>query len=107
MEARKPPYFAVIFTSTLKPGQAGYQAMAKKMESMVSLQKGFLDFDSARGEDGPGITVSYWESREAIRSWREVAEHRRAQEQGRSTWYSLYNIKIAEVLEDRGLGSDS
>ncbi len=100
MEERKPPYFAVIFTSMLKPGQAGYGAMAEKMASIVSQQKGFLGFDSARGGDGLGITVSYWESRDSIRAWKEVLEHREAQARGRD-WYGHYNIRVAQVEEDR------
>jgi heme-degrading monooxygenase HmoA len=91
----------VIFTSTLKPAQQGYGAMADKMIAMVSQQKGFLGFDSARGEGGLGITVSYWESRESIAAWKAVVEHREAQARGRKDWYSHFSVRIAEVLEDK------
>lgn len=49
---------------------------------------------SVRGEDDLGITVSYWESLDAIRSWGEHAEHRLAQELGRSRWYEAFSLRI-------------
>lgn len=96
-----PARFAVIFTSQLRPGQEGYQAMADKMARMVKEQPGFLGFDSARGGDGLGITVSYWSSLEAIRRWKAVGDHREAQELGRSNWYSGYRLQVAQVIEER------
>ena len=100
----KTPYFAAIFTSLLRPGQEGYAEMSDKMLRMVSEQPGFLGFDSARGDDGLGITISYWKDRAAISAWKAVAEHREAQAIGRERWYSAYSVRIAEVLEDRGVG---
>lgn len=102
----KPPYYAVIFTSIMRPGEAGYQEMSDRMVKLVSAQPGFLGFDSARAaETGLGITVSYWRDRESIRRWREAAEHREAQSAGRERWYSQYSVRVAEVLEDRGFGA--
>ena len=63
------PYYAVIFTSILSDQQQGYAEMAKKMEELAQNQAGFLGMDSAR--DQLGITVSYWESLEAIDAWRK------------------------------------
>lgn len=97
---RKPPYYAAIFTSLLAPEAPGYEAMSQKMVEMVSRQKGFLGFESARGPEGLGITVSYWDSLESIRAWKEVTEHREAQAKGRE-WYSWYRIRLAIVQEDR------
>jgi heme-degrading monooxygenase HmoA len=100
MATTKPPYFAVVFTSRLKPGEQGYEAMAERMLELVSRQPGFLGFDSARSPEGAGITVSYWDSLESIHAWKAVPEHESAQKKGRSHWYSNYRIRIASVLED-------
>jgi len=54
----KPPYFAVIFTSTRTQGDHGYDAMANTMVELAAKQPGFLGIESARDE--VGITVSYW-----------------------------------------------
>jgi heme-degrading monooxygenase HmoA len=34
-----------------------------------------------------GITVSYWKSLEAIKSWKENSAHKIAQEKGKQEWY--------------------
>lgn len=90
-----PPYYAVIFTNTRTTAEEGYSAMAEAMEALAREQPGYLGFESAR--DGLGIAVSYWESLEAIASWKAVAEHQLAQKYGREKWYSWYKVRICRV----------
>jgi heme-degrading monooxygenase HmoA len=93
----EPPYFAVVFSSLRTPGDQGYEAMAARMVELAAQQPGFLGVESARGEDGFGITVSYWASRAAIDAWRDQLEHRRAQRLGIEKWYEHFQIRIAQV----------
>jgi heme-degrading monooxygenase HmoA len=94
----QPPYFAVVFTSVrTATDDAGYERMAERMVELARQQPGFLGIDSVRGADGVGITVSYWTSEEAIRQWRENAEHRIAQQQGRSQWYARFSLRVCRV----------
>lgn len=72
-----------------------------RMEELARQQPGFLGIIGARGEDGVGITVSYWESLEAIRCWREHPEHREAQRLGRDVWYESFDLQICEVKSQR------
>ncbi len=74
--------------------------MADEMERLAQQQPGFLGIESCRGADGFGVTVSYWESLEAIDAWRENARHTVAQRMGRSAWYASYRIRIARVERD-------
>lgn len=96
----QPQYYAVIFTSRLSDDAEGYDDMSAKMEALAAAQPGFLGIESARGADGLGITVSYWDSLENIKRWRENAEHRAARAQGNERWYTHYNIRIALVERD-------
>jgi heme-degrading monooxygenase HmoA len=66
-------------------------------------QPGFLGIESARGANGLGITVSYWASEEAIRAWKSNAEHQIAQETGKRTWYTDYEVRIAKVERAYGM----
>lgn len=93
-----PPYYAVIFTNTRTSGDDGYQSMAQEMVELASKQKGFLGHESAREEIG--ITVSYWDSLEAIKNWKMQSEHLLAQKFGREKWYSAYKTRIALVERD-------
>ncbi|MEO2051782.1 MAG: antibiotic biosynthesis monooxygenase [Allomuricauda sp.] len=94
MELQKP-YYAVIFTSLRTEGDQGYAQMAQEMEDLARQQPGFIDVESAR--DGLGITVSYWESLEAIALWKAHMDHRQAQKKGVQKWYSWYKVRICQV----------
>jgi heme-degrading monooxygenase HmoA len=64
----EPPYYAVIFSSR-----------------------------RTRGEDGFGITVSYWSTAESIARWKQDAEHLVAQQLGKAAWYEHYELRVARV----------
>ncbi|HEY8708169.1 MAG TPA: antibiotic biosynthesis monooxygenase [Burkholderiaceae bacterium] len=92
-----PPYYAVIFSSTRTAGENGYDTMADRMVALAAGQPGFLGVESTRGADGFGITVSYWASLDAIATWKAHAEHRVAQETGKTRWYLNYELRVARV----------
>ena len=94
-----PPYYAVIFTSVRQPGDHGYGETAARMLELARAQPGFLGFESARQEIG--ISVSYWSSLEAIRAWKENAEHRLAQGRARE-WYAAFRVRICKVEREYG-----
>lgn len=96
----EPPYYAVIFTNLRTEGDHGYAEMAVRMEELAMQQPGYLGHESAR--DGLGITVSYWESLEAIQQWKQNAEHQLAQQYGREIWYSAYRTRICRVEREYG-----
>lgn len=104
-ETPQPPYTAVVFTSTRTPGDDGYVAMSAAMERLASEQPGFLGIESARGDDGLGITVSYWVDSSAARAWKHVAAHQVAQRRGRDAWYSDYRVRVATVERDYSLAT--
>jgi len=95
-----PPYYAVIFTSVRTEDNNGYAEMADRMAELAAQQPGYLGIESARNE--VGITVSYWESLDAIRHWKANIEHLVAQRLGREKWYSAYKTRVCLVERDYG-----
>ena len=96
-------YYAVIFSSTRTVcDDEAYAAMAERMMALAASQPGYLGVESARGADGLGITVSYWESEQAIARWKQNAEHLVAQQTGKSTWYEHYQLRVAKVERSYG-----
>jgi heme-degrading monooxygenase HmoA len=93
----QPPYYAVIFTSRRTGGDDGYAEAADAMLALAARQPGFLGVESARASDGLGITVSYWDSEEAIARWRDHAEHTATRAHGRQRWYAHYEVRVARV----------
>ena len=92
------PYYAVIFTSIRTAADDGYGNMSEAMAASAANQPGFLGVESAREEIG--ITVSYWESLEAIAAWKQDAAHLIAQQLGRDNWYASYKTRICRVERD-------
>ncbi len=96
------PYYAVIFTSVrTTDDDDGYGVTAERMAELAAQMPGYLGIESARGADGLGITVSYWESLAAIKAWREQAEHRLAQTMGKKLWYQRFTLRICLVEAER------
>lgn len=89
------PYYAVIFTSIQNENIKGYEETAEKMETLARQQNGFLGMESAKNEIG--ITISYWESLDAIKAWKQHSEHLLAQQKGRNHWYNWYHVRICKV----------
>lgn len=89
------PYYAVIFTNQRTHGDFGYNQMASEMERLAKEQPGYLGFESARS--GLGIAISYWESLEAISTWKTNLDHLKAQDKGKKQWYSWYKVRICLV----------
>lgn len=92
----QPPYYAVVFTSQRTDGDRGYGKVAEQMEELASQQQGFLEVESARDCE-LGITVSYWESLEAIKNWKENLTHKLAQDKGKEEWYKNYTVRVCKV----------
>ncbi len=94
-------YIAVIFTSRRSGvDDAGYAAMAERMDALASEQPGYLGIDSARTPHGTGITVSYWATEADARAWKQVSEHLAAQNAGRDRWYDAYQLRVATVTRE-------
>ena len=94
----QPPYYCVIFTNLRKPDSvADYGEAADRMGELAKTMPGYLGIESVRDADGYGITVSYWESEEAIRNWRQHAEHTVIQKMGRDRFYQWYESRVGRV----------
>lgn len=93
-----PPYYAVIFTSIRTGEETGYADAAQRMFELALIQPGFLGFESARNDIG--ITVSYWESPEAIKNWKNHSEHLIVQQAGKDFFYAAYKTRICKVERD-------
>jgi len=74
--------------------------MSEKMVELAKQQPGYLGYESGRSETG--ITVSYWQSLEAIKNWKLNLDHLQAQKNGCEQWYSHYKVRVCRVERDYG-----
>lgn len=100
----KPPYYAVIFTSVLRPGnQQEYALLAAELLELAQGYDGFLGREtSPRDEAGMGLGLSYWRELASIQAWKEDLKHLAAQRKGQGEWFAAYKVRVALVERDYG-----
>jgi len=89
--------YAVIFKASTHNLDKEYFNMAKKMRDLAISEYGCKAF-TAVTEGSEEIAISYWDSLEDIKKWKQNSEHLVAQELGKSKWYSEYSVEIVEVI---------
>ncbi|NNE36980.1 MAG: antibiotic biosynthesis monooxygenase [Gammaproteobacteria bacterium] len=73
--------------------------MLAELRELAVSQYGCVDIQSVtEGENE--ITISYWNSLDEIKIWKQDERHLRAQSMGREKWYKSYQVQVVEVLKD-------
>ena len=79
-------------------GAEAYGPRADEIEALARSMPGFVDAKTFVAEDGERVTISTFADADAVRAWRDHAEHRVAQGEGRSTFYAAYTIQVCETV---------
>ncbi len=66
---------------------------------------GFISVERFQSLSNPGklLSLSFWRDEDAVRRWRSLEAHRRAQEAGRGGVFAGYRLRVAQVLRDYGM----
>jgi len=83
---RDQDYFAIA--GSLKPG-------LEAIDGFISVER----FQSL-SKEGKYVSVSFWRDEQAVKTWREHAEHRLAQARGKKEIFADFRIRVAEVVRD-------
>lgn len=97
---------AVIFEVTPFLGERGtYLDLATRLHARLEKADGFISIERFESLKLPGklLSLSFWRDEEAVKAWRNGAEHRAAQEQGRNGVFANYRLRIASVVRDYGM----
>jgi heme-degrading monooxygenase HmoA len=97
---------AVIFEAIPADGQLEhYLDIAARLKPELSKIEGFISIERFQSLSTPGkvLSLSFWEDEQAVAQWRNMEMHRNAQAMGRSTVFSDYQIRIAQVLRNYSL----
>lgn len=80
-----------------------YGEWSVRMDQLVATMPGYLGHASFRDDvSGRGVTISYFQSMEDLVAWKQEPDHRMAQALGRSSFYTEYEIDVAEVVRHYG-----
>lgn len=91
--------YAVIFRAEIKELSQSYIDEAKQLRDLAIKKYGCCEFTCVT-EGLQEITISYWQDLEQIKKWKQDPEHLKAQDQGKSQYYSSYQVQVVEVLRD-------
>jgi heme-degrading monooxygenase HmoA len=100
------PRYAVFFE--VKPngdgGRKAYLDTAGALRSKLDTISGFVSIERFDNESRPGwlLSLSHWRDEAALITWREVFEHRVAQEKGRHGVFADYRIRVARQVAAGG-----
>ena len=97
---------AVIFEVEPAPGQnETYLDTAAGLRPLLDEIEGFISVERFQSLTSPGklVSLSFFENEDAVRRWRQTAEHRAAQSAGRSGVFADYRLRVASVIRDYSL----
>ena len=97
---------AVIFEVWPAPGhKEDYLAIAAKLKPELEKMDGFISVERFQSLTDPTklLSLSFWRDEDAVRNWRNHADHRRSQAAGRGGVFADYRLRIAAVVRDYGI----
>jgi heme-degrading monooxygenase HmoA len=90
--------YVIVFRSRLRPGvEEAYGRRADEIYGLAEKMPGLLSAKDFTAEDGERVSIVEFDTEANLLAWRDHVEHRRAQAQGRETFYEGYSIQICKV----------
>jgi heme-degrading monooxygenase HmoA len=91
-----------VFRSRLRPGlKDEYVALVARMAEIAKTIPGYISHKGFWADDGERVTIVEFEHEEGQTAWRKHPEHIEAQKLGRTKYYDMYDIKVANVTYDQ------
>jgi heme-degrading monooxygenase HmoA len=97
---------AVMFEVWPRTGRRhAYLEIAAALRQQLEAIDGFISVERFESLSEPGklLSLSFWRDEAALDSWRNLAEHRQAQAQGRDAIFADYRLRVAGVIRDYGM----
>jgi len=85
-------------------GREEYLLEAEALTRHLQTRRGFMDVERFTNRMRPGWLLSFsrWRDESSLVAWRELFEHRRAQERGRQGIFEDYRIRVARQVQTGG-----
>ena len=77
-----------------------YLNLVADLKNELAKAEGFIRAErfTSLASEGKLLSLTVWENEEAINKWRNQAEHRISQQQGRDVIFESYTITVAKQL---------
>lgn len=95
-------YIVVFEVYTQGKKKDEYLDIAKELKKQLIKVDGFISIErfQSLNDDNKILSLSFWESQESIKNWKNNLNHLEAQQKGRNQLFLDYRIRIAEVVKD-------
>lgn len=94
---------AVIFEVwPAKENRDEYFDIAATMRPLLNDIDGFISVERFESLVEPGkiLSLSFFRDEEAVLSWRNAIQHRKAQSLGRDSFFRNYRLRVAKIIRD-------
>ncbi|GHC63092.1 antibiotic biosynthesis monooxygenase family protein [Limoniibacter endophyticus] len=98
---------AVIFEVLPAEGNRQvYLSIAATLREELETIEGFISVERFQSLTNPDkmLSLSFFETEEAVQRWRSTRLHRTAQAKGRGGVFRDYRLRVAQVIRDYGMG---
>jgi len=84
-----------------------YLDIAARLAPELDNVDGFISIERFQSLSRPEklLSLSFWRDEDAIRAWRNLEQHRAAQQAGRAGLFADYRLRVASVIRDYGMQS--
>ena len=90
-----------VFRSRLRPeNEAEFQELAARMMKLAESMPGFISYKLYMSDDGERCSIVEFESHEELLAWRNLPQHREAQQIGRERYYQEYTLHVTEPVRE-------
>lgn len=97
---------AVIFEVLPAEGHySRYLELAAALKPQLTNIDGFISIERFQSISEPKkiLSLSFWRDEAAVQQWRNQELHRSVQQQGRSSVFTDYRLRVASVIRDYGM----
>lgn len=97
---------AVIFEVWPAEGRRQeYLQIAAELRPLLDEIDGFISIERFESiyEPGKVLSLSFWRDEEAVEEWRQLEQHRAAQDRGRGGVFADYRLRVASGIRDYGM----
>jgi heme-degrading monooxygenase HmoA len=105
---RRQEKFVIAVIFEVKPAEDHrdeYLAIASALRPQLEQIDGFISIERFESLTEPGklLSLSFFRDEDAVKEWRTLESHRKAQFKGRAGVFEDYRLKVAAVIRDYGM----
>lgn len=95
--------YAIIFEVwPFASGRDRYFELAAQLKEILVSQPGFISVERFQSliDEEKLLSLSFWESEEAIAGWRKQIDHIDSQREGKEKLFKSYRIRVVKIERD-------